>query len=77
MGAYHLDVARLVPLAGRIVVAGSQDGRHFYPYQCALRLARQLGTPLVELPGNHAGMIQHPAEFAAGLRNLLPASARL
>ncbi len=77
VGAYHLDVARLVPPAGRIVVAGSQDGRDFYPYQCALRLARQLGTPLVELPGNHAGMIQHPAEFAARLRDLLLPSARL
>ncbi|MGH3152243.1 MAG: alpha/beta fold hydrolase [Streptosporangiaceae bacterium] len=76
VGAYRLDLARLVPLAGRIVVAGSQDGRDFYPYQCALRLACQLGTPLAELPGNHAGMIQHPVQFAAELRNLLLPSAR-
>jgi hypothetical protein len=35
------------------------------------RLASQLGTPLAEFPGNHAGMIQHPAQFAARLQCLL------
>ena len=68
---YHLDVGRLTPLSGRITVAGSREGRAFYPYQCAARLAAILGTPLAELPGNHAGMIRQPAEFAAELRGLL------
>jgi hypothetical protein len=70
IGCYRLDLDRLRPLAGRIIVTGSQDSRDFYPYHCALRLARQLGTPLAELPGNHAGMIQHPARFATELRRL-------
>ena len=74
IGDYRLDLGRLSALSGRIAVTGSQDGRDFYPYQCALHLARHLGTSLIELPGNHAGMIQHPAEFAARLRALLPAS---
>jgi pimeloyl-ACP methyl ester carboxylesterase len=71
IGGYRLDLDRLRPMAGRIVVTGSVDSRGFYPYQCAQRLAQYLGTPLAELPGNHAGMIQHPAEFAARLRSLL------
>jgi pimeloyl-ACP methyl ester carboxylesterase len=71
IGAYHLDLARLDDLRDRTVVTGSEDGRAFYPYQCALSLAGSLGTQLVELPGNHAGMIQDPAPFAARLRLLL------
>jgi hypothetical protein len=55
------------------VVAGGRDSRDFYPYRCAARLAAELGVPLAELPGHHAGMIQYPAEFAAQLRELLPA----
>ena len=68
---YQLDLDWLRPLADRIIVAGSRGSRGFYPYQCAVQLARHLGPPLAELPGNHAGMIQHPAEFATGLRRLL------
>jgi pimeloyl-ACP methyl ester carboxylesterase len=74
VGRYHLDLERLAPLAGRIVVAGGRDSRDFYPYRCAERLAAELGVPLAELPGHHAGMIQYPAEFAAQLRELLPAA---
>jgi pimeloyl-ACP methyl ester carboxylesterase len=71
VGRYHLDVDRLAPLNGRIAVTGGRDSRDFYPYRCAERLAETLGVPLTELPGHHAGMIQHPAEFAAGLEKLL------
>jgi hypothetical protein len=31
-----------------------------------------IGGGLIELPGNHAAMITHPAEFAARLAPLLP-----
>jgi pimeloyl-ACP methyl ester carboxylesterase len=71
IGGYRLDLARLLPMAGRLAVTGSEGSRDFYPYQCTLRLACHLGTPLVEMPGNHAGMIQYPAQFAAQLRDLL------
>jgi pimeloyl-ACP methyl ester carboxylesterase len=71
IGAYRLNLARLGALRDRTVVTGSEDGRAFYPYQCALSLAGSLGTQLVELPGHHAGMIQDPAPFAARLRLLL------
>jgi pimeloyl-ACP methyl ester carboxylesterase len=71
IGGYHLDLDRLRTLSGRITVAGSRESRGFYPYQCAEELARRLDTPLAELPGNHAGMIGYPDEFAARLRALL------
>jgi pimeloyl-ACP methyl ester carboxylesterase len=77
IGDYHLDLDRLRPLVGRITVAGSRESRGFYPYRCAEALAHHLDFQLAELPGNHAGMIRHPAEFAARLRALLPAQRAL
>jgi pimeloyl-ACP methyl ester carboxylesterase len=71
IGGYRLDLGLLRPMTGRLIVTGSEGSRDFYPYRCALRLAGSLGTPLLELPGNHAGMIQHPSQFAAQLRSLL------
>jgi pimeloyl-ACP methyl ester carboxylesterase len=75
IGGYRLDLNRLRALGGRIIVAGSRESRGFYPYQCAERLARRLDTPLAELPGDHAGTIRHPDEFAARLRQLLRSPA--
>jgi pimeloyl-ACP methyl ester carboxylesterase len=69
---YELDLDRITPLADRIVVTASEEGREFYPHRCAEALATTLGTPLIELPGNHAAMIAHPVEFAARLAPLLP-----
>jgi pimeloyl-ACP methyl ester carboxylesterase len=76
IGRYHLDLDQLRPLSGRIIVAASQGSRGYYPYECAQQLAGHLGRPLAELPGNHAGMIQYPAQFATQLRSLLRPSAR-
>jgi pimeloyl-ACP methyl ester carboxylesterase len=73
IGAYRLDLPRLAAVSGRLTVTASQAGRDHYPYQCALRLAEHLGTLLVELPGNHAGMIRQPAQFAAALKTVLTA----
>ncbi|MGH2844135.1 MAG: hypothetical protein ACRDKL_11220 [Solirubrobacteraceae bacterium] len=53
-------------------MTASEEGREFYPYRCAETLAAMLGTPLIELPGNHAAMITHPAGFAARLAPHLP-----
>ncbi len=73
IGAYAIDLERLSSLSNRIVVMGSDQARGFYPYRCAQRLADYLGTALVEVPGNHATMVQHPNEFAALLRSVLSA----
>jgi pimeloyl-ACP methyl ester carboxylesterase len=72
IGEYQLELDRLTPLGGRVVVTASEEGREFYPHRCAEALAAALGTPLTELPGNHAAMIADPAEFAARLVPLLP-----
>jgi pimeloyl-ACP methyl ester carboxylesterase len=69
---YRLNLDHLTPLADRIVITAGEDGRAFYPHRCAEALAAALGRPLNELPGNHAAMITHPAEFAARLEPLLP-----
>jgi len=69
---YRLDLDHITPLADRIVITAGEDGRAFYPHRCAEALAAALGTPLIELPGNHAAMITHPAEFVARLEPLLP-----
>jgi len=50
VGDFQLDLDQLKPLSGRVVVTGSEDGRDFYPYQCAARLADRLGTPLAGFP---------------------------
>jgi pimeloyl-ACP methyl ester carboxylesterase len=71
IGDYELDLDRITPLADRIVVTASEEGREFYPHRCAEALAAALGTPLIELPGNHAAMVTHSAEFAARLAPLL------
>jgi pimeloyl-ACP methyl ester carboxylesterase len=71
IGDYQLDLGRLAAVSGRLVVTGSEDGRAFYPYACAQRLAEVTGAPFVELPGGHAGMIRQPEEFAAVLAGLL------
>jgi pimeloyl-ACP methyl ester carboxylesterase len=73
---YHLDLNRILPLADRVILTASEDGREFYPYRCAAALANALDTTLTELPGNHAAMITHPAEFAARLAALLPCMAQ-
>jgi len=72
IGEYDLDFDRITPLTDRIVVTASREGREFYPHRCAEALAAALGTPLTELPGDHAAMITRPAEFAERLTPLLP-----
>ncbi|MGZ3674790.1 MAG: alpha/beta fold hydrolase [Ktedonobacterales bacterium] len=71
VGRYTLDIAALQAAPTRVVLAGGRDGRAYFPYQCAARLAHCLGTTLIEFPGNHAGFVTHPSEFAERLREVL------
>ena len=75
IGGYRIDLDRLRLVTGRLTVTAGEDSQGFYPCECARRLAAQLGLPLAGLPGNHAGMITRPTEFAARLRGLLRPSA--
>jgi len=75
---YELDLGALRALTSRLVIGGGRDGREFFPYICAARLAGRLGLALSEFPGNHGGYGLYPAEFARSLREALePASAGL
>ncbi len=68
---YRLDVDALSRVSCRITVAAGRDGRAYFPYVCAARLAERLDVPLIEFPGTHAGPFTHPAEFATELRTVL------
>lgn len=46
-------------------------GREYFPYICAARLAQQIGTSLVEFPGNHSAFAGYPKEFAERLLEVL------
>lgn len=67
VAGYSLDVAALRATPTRIVLAGGSEGREYFPYRCAARLAECLGTSLVEFPGNHSAFAGYPVEFAEKL----------
>lgn len=52
IGDYHLDLNQLGTMTGRITVTASEEGRGFYPYQCAQRLAECLGSLLCQPPAS-------------------------
>jgi pimeloyl-ACP methyl ester carboxylesterase len=53
----------------RIVVG--EDSTDRPPYRSALRLATDLGVPVVRFPGDHLGFTHNPPEFARRLRQIL------
>ncbi|GAB3497109.1 alpha/beta hydrolase [Amycolatopsis cihanbeyliensis] len=67
-----LDAARIaaVPEPVRIVPTGGAESRGQWEYRCAERLAGELGRELVELPGGHNALPDHPLAIAAQLRRL-------
>jgi len=71
VACYTLDVEGLEAASCRVVIAGGRDGREFFPYRCAERLAARLGKPIVEFPGHHSGFVNAPREFAATLQEVL------
>ena len=68
---YALDIAALKAAPTQIVLAGGREGQAYFPYRRAVALAGCLGTNVVEFPGNHAGFVKHPSEFAKQLRDVL------
>lgn len=54
----------------KVILSGGLQSRGQWEYRCAEQLARQLDTPLVELPGGHNGLISHPVAMAAALTEL-------
>ncbi|MDJ0380533.1 alpha/beta hydrolase [Streptomyces sp. G-G2] len=66
------DFRALAAGTSRIVVGVGADSRGQTAHRTALALADRLGSaPAVEFPGDHAGFLAHPKEFADRLRETL------
>jgi len=68
---YRLDLDALHACASRIVPAAGRTPGDGFVHRCAQALADELGRPLVEFPGGHAGFVLHPRAFAARLLEVL------
>lgn len=68
---YRPDLAALRAASSRIVVAGGATSKGQLAHRTTAALAEQLGTPLVEFPGDHAGFVGQPEPFARVLRRVL------
>lgn len=67
---YKLNLKALKSSPTPVVLAGGSAGRQYFPYRCAAALSRELGTEIMEFPGDHAGWVDHPREFADRLRQI-------
>jgi pimeloyl-ACP methyl ester carboxylesterase len=65
------DIATLRTNGANVVLAGGVDSRDAYPYKATIAVAELLSVPVVEFPGDHAGYLGKPVEFAAKLRDVL------
>ncbi|WP_280470471.1 alpha/beta fold hydrolase [Nocardia brasiliensis] len=63
--------AALAAGADRLVLAVGAESPGTLPYRPAATLAGRLGTPLVEFPGGHGGLNQHPEAFGHKLLDVL------
>jgi pimeloyl-ACP methyl ester carboxylesterase len=55
----------------RIVVAAGATSKGQLANRSAVALADQLGTPVAEFPGNHAGFLAAPEQFGRELARVL------
>jgi pimeloyl-ACP methyl ester carboxylesterase len=68
---FQPDLEALGAARTRIVVAGGTTSKGQLAQRSAVALADQLGTPVVDFPGDHGGFLAHPAEFARVLEDVL------
>ncbi|WP_039940026.1 alpha/beta fold hydrolase [Streptomyces himastatinicus] len=66
------DLEALEAVSERLVPAGGRDSHGLLLYRPAVALAERLGTEVVDFPGGHTGLSEHPAEFTEVLRGILP-----
>lgn len=71
---YVPDTRALADSPVPVIVAAGEETEMFY-YGASLWLASRLGTPLRELPGEHVGYADVPADFARALRPVLESGA--
>ncbi|RNG34114.1 alpha/beta fold hydrolase [Streptomyces botrytidirepellens] len=66
------DLEALAAVSERLVPAGGRESHGLLLYRPAVALAERLGTEVVDFPGGHTGLSEHPAEFTEVLREILP-----
>ncbi|MFI0816555.1 alpha/beta fold hydrolase [Streptomyces sp. NPDC021098] len=65
------DLEALAAVSERLVPAGGRESHGLLLYRPAVALAERLGTEVVDFPGGHAGLGEHPAEFTEVLSRTL------
>ncbi|EST35515.1 hypothetical protein M878_05495 [Streptomyces roseochromogenus subsp. oscitans DS 12.976] len=68
---YRPDINALRPMGDRIVIAGGSTAEGSLFHRTAVALADQLGTKLVEFPGDHTGFLTESESFAQLLFEVL------
>jgi clorobiocin/coumermycin A biosynthesis protein CloN7/CouN7 len=69
--SYRPDIAALRAATARIVVAAGATSKGQLANRTAVALADQLGTPVVEFPGDHCGFAALPEQFGGLLDQVL------
>ncbi|MFG3056756.1 alpha/beta fold hydrolase [Kitasatospora sp. NPDC048239] len=72
---YRPDLAALRAAAAPVVVAGGTDSKGQLSHRAAAALAGELGTALVDFPGDHTGFQGEPEPFVRLLRQVLTGTA--
>ncbi len=72
---YRPDIDALRSASTRIVVAGGSTSTGQLAQRSGVALAEQLGTSVVDFPGDHGGFLGHPKEFARVLTSVLTAAS--
>jgi pimeloyl-ACP methyl ester carboxylesterase len=69
--SYRPDIAALQAASTRIVVGAGTTSKGQLANRTAVELAGQLGTPVVEFPGDHGGFAALPEQFGQVLDQVL------
>lgn len=75
ISSYRPDLDALRTTSTHIVVAGGTTSRGQLAHRTAMALAEQLGTRLMDFPGDHSGFAGEPEAFAEVLQSVLDSGA--
>src|SRR5260370_23607664 len=70
--SYRPDIQALQAASTRIVIGAGTTSKGQLANRSAVVLAGQLGTPVVQFPGDHGGFAALPEPFGPALHQVLP-----
>ena len=73
--SYQPDIQALQAASTRILVGAGTTSRGQLAHRTAVALATELGTPVVEFPGDHGGFLALPEQFGRELDQVLTRTA--